>query len=87
MVTSPIVGLIVSTLGTQLDIYISLILVASKLLIDLRTVGWQQLLLSGIDSQLTLFYRERLMAGAVYYRKHSIVYVYYSKNITIIEYS
>ena len=32
----------------------------------LDRVGWLQLLVSGIDFQATCYYRERLMAGALY---------------------
>ena len=75
VVTRLIVGLIISTLGTQLDIYVSSILVTLRHWTDLSAVGWQQLLLSGIDSQLRYFYGEKLMAGALYYKKHSVVFV------------
>ena len=57
------------------DIYVSSLLVTLRHWTNLSAVGWQQLLLSRIDSQLRYFYGERLMAGTLYYKKHSVVFV------------
>ena len=69
-----VVGLIIFTAGTQLNIYITFVNPCNFKTLDRFKRSWLviQQLISGMDCQLTCYYRERFMASALYIKRYDI---------------